>query len=183
LNKKEFRGFILKELKKLSKPQYEQCSYDIANKLFEDEMWKEATTIGLTVSNHPEVDTYQIIRKAWEQGKRVVVPKCHPKEKQMSFHTLTRFTQLESVYFGLFEPIEALTFRVEHDEIDLIIVPGLAFSGNGFRLGFGGGYYDRFLTDFKGNTVSLAFPVQLREDIPVEKHDIPVNKIISIEQV
>jgi 5-formyltetrahydrofolate cyclo-ligase len=182
MNKKEFRSFVLGELKKLSKPEYEQFSYEIANQLFADEFWKKAKTIGITVSNYPEVDTYQIIRKAWEQNKRVVVPKCHPKEKQMSFHELKQFTQLESVYYGLLEPIEALTSKVESVDIDLLIVPGLAFSNEGYRLGFGGGYYDRFLSDFKSNTVSLAFPIQLKDRLPIEKHDLPVQKIITYQK-
>jgi 5-formyltetrahydrofolate cyclo-ligase len=182
MNKKELRSVVLGELKKLSKPEYEQFSYEIANQLFADDLWKEANTIGITVSNYPELDTYQIIRKAWEQNKRVVVPKCQPKSKQMSFHELKQFTQLESVYYGLLEPIEALTKQVERVEIDLLIVPGLAFTNEGYRLGFGGGYYDRFLTDYKGSTVSLAFPSQLKEKLPIEKHDIPVQKIITYEK-
>jgi 5-formyltetrahydrofolate cyclo-ligase len=179
MNKKELRSLVLGELKKLSKPEYEQLSYEVANQLFSEEIWKQASTIGITISNYPELDTYQIIRKAWEQGKRIVVPKCHPKEKQMSFHKLAQFTQLESVYFGLLEPIEALTETVDKEEINLLIVPGLAFTNEGYRLGFGGGYYDRFLLDYNGSTVSLAFPIQLKAKLPIEKHDIPVQKIIT----
>ncbi|HYK72335.1 MAG TPA: 5-formyltetrahydrofolate cyclo-ligase [Pseudoneobacillus sp.] len=181
MNKKEFRSFMIKELKKLTKQEYEQYSYEIANHLFETELWKEASTIGVTVSNYPEVDTLQIIRKAWEQEKRVVVPKCHPKEKQMTFHEIHRFTELESVFYGLLEPIESKTVKVEREEIDLVLVPGLAFSENGYRLGFGGGYYDRYLANYNGNTISLAFPIQVNDQIPVEEHDIPVKKIITAQ--
>ncbi|MHC0035913.1 5-formyltetrahydrofolate cyclo-ligase [Pseudoneobacillus sp. C159] len=180
MNKKEYRSILMEELKKLSKPQHEQFSYEIANKLFSNPLWLEATTIGITVSRFPEVDTFQIIRKAWEQNKRVSVPKCHPKDRTMSFHAINQFTQLETVYYGLLEPIEANTLKVASDEIDLLIVPGLAFSKSGYRLGFGGGYYDRFLVNYRGNTVSLAFPQQIREDVPIEDHDIPVKQIISM---
>jgi 5-formyltetrahydrofolate cyclo-ligase len=179
MNKKELRSLIIGELKKLSKPEYEQFSYEIANQLFAEELWGKSKTIGITISNYPELDTYQIIRKAWEQGKRIVVPKCHPKVKHMSFHELKQFTQLESVYYGLLEPIEAITKTVDKEEIDLLIVPGLAFTNEGYRLGFGGGYYDRFLPDYKGSTVSLAFPTQLKAKLPIEEHDIPVQKIIT----
>jgi 5-formyltetrahydrofolate cyclo-ligase len=182
MNKKEFRSLVLGELKKISKPEYEQLSLEIANQLYSSALWQNANTIGITISNYPEVDTYQIIRKAWEQNKRVVVPKCHPKEKQMSFHELKQFTQLESVYYGLLEPIETLTRKVDKVGIDLLIVPGLAFTKEGYRLGFGGGYYDRFLQDYEGNTVSLAFPIQLKEKLPIEKHDIPVQKIITYKK-
>jgi 5-formyltetrahydrofolate cyclo-ligase len=180
MNKKEYRSILIEELKKLSKPQYEQFSYELSHKLFADPIWLESTTIGITVSRYPEVDTFQIIRKAWEQQKRVVVPKCHPKDRTLSFHVLNQFTQLESVYYGLLEPIETNTLKVESEDIDLLIVPGLAYSMNGYRLGFGGGYYDRFLTGYQGNTISLAFPQQIVDELPIESHDIPVNKIITI---
>lgn len=183
MNKKEHRTQMLNKLKALSKVEHEQYSYEIASRLFEESIWKEAKTIGVTVSNYPEVDTYQIIRKAWDQQKKVVVPKCHPREKTMSFHEINRFTQLESVYHGLLEPIESKTKKVEAMDIDLLIVPGLLFSSNGFRIGFGGGYYDRFLANFKRNTVSLAFSIQLIDQIPIEKHDIPVSKIITNENI
>lgn len=177
--KNKLRKQMMDSLKEIDKPQYEHLSYEIAQSLYKDSFWKEAKTIGITVSKYPEVDTYQMIRKAWEEGKRVVIPKCLPKTKEMVFRTLTQFNQLESVYYGLLEPIEELTHEVSANEIDLLIVPGLAFSMDGYRVGFGGGYYDRYLTGYKGHTLSLAFPQQLIEELPVEGHDLPVEKIIT----
>ncbi|WP_102274565.1 5-formyltetrahydrofolate cyclo-ligase [Cytobacillus massiliigabonensis] len=179
--KQMIRKKIMDKLAKIEKPQYEHDSYEIAQLLFQDTLWKEANTIAVTISKSPEVDTYQIIRKAWEEGKRVVIPKCLPRNKEMVFRTLTKFNQLESVYYGLLEPIEAVTREVPAKEIDLIIVPGLAFSKNGYRIGFGGGYYDRYLAGFAGQTVSLAFTPQLVAELPIEEHDIPVNKIITVK--
>ncbi|MEH7124529.1 5-formyltetrahydrofolate cyclo-ligase [Bacillus sp. JJ1503] len=181
--KKILRKKIIDRLSSINKPVYEQLSYQIANQLFQDKYWKEASTVGVTISKQPEVDTYQIIRKAWEQGKRIVVPKCLPKTREMVFRTLHRFDQLESVYYGLLEPIESETDEVSPNEIDLIIVPGLAFTENGYRLGFGGGYYDRFLTKYNGHTLSLAFHDQIVSKLPVEDHDIPVSKIITDEKI
>jgi 5-formyltetrahydrofolate cyclo-ligase len=180
--KKVLRKRVMTELEIMPKPQYEHLSYMLANQLFLDEHWKTANTIGVTVSRFPEADTYQIIRKAWEQGKTVVIPKCLPKTKEMVFRTLTAFDQLETVYYGLLEPIEAVTAEKDPENIDLIIVPGLAFTPDGYRLGFGGGYYDRYLQKFNGATLSLAFPAQLVPELPVEDHDIPVGKIISVKK-
>nr|WP_197414446.1 5-formyltetrahydrofolate cyclo-ligase [Bacillus sp. FJAT-29937] len=182
-DKKKLRKEIMEKLSMINKPQYEQFSYQIANQLYQDIYWQEAETVGITISKQPEVDTYQIIRKAWEEGKRLVVPKCLPKTRELVFRTLHRFDQLESVYYGLLEPIEAETDEVSPNEIDLIIVPGLAFTENGYRLGFGGGYYDRFLTKYNGHTLSLAFHDQIVANLPVEAHDIPVSKIITDEEV
>ena len=136
-----------------------------------------------TISKTPEVDTFQIIRKAWEQGKRIAVPKCEPKSRALEFRELKRFSQLETVYFGLYEPIVSETKSVDHEEIDLVVVPGLAYSKNGYRLGFGGGYYDRFLANYQGNTLSLAFQKQLVAELPVENHDLAVEKIITEAEV
>ncbi|MBS4173539.1 5-formyltetrahydrofolate cyclo-ligase [Bacillus sp. FJAT-49736] len=177
--KREIRKHIISDLKKLDKCTYEDYSFKIAKNLYQLPIWKEAGTIALTISRPPEVDTWQIIRNGWLQGKKIVVPKCFPETKQMSFKQITSFTQLEQVYFGLFEPIENEMPISNPQEIDLMIVPGVAFDKHGYRIGFGGGYYDRYLQHFKGNTISLAFSVQLYHDIPIENHDIPVQAILT----
>lgn len=179
MDKKKLRNTLQNELKKLSKPEYEHFSYEIAQWLYRDPDWKNADTIGITISKMPEVDTYQIIRKAWEENKRIAVPKCIPETKTMVFRALTAFNELESVYYGLFEPIVELTKEVPKEEIDLMIVPGLGFTKEGYRIGFGGGYYDRYLQDYKGKTLSLAFSLQIVPSLPIEPHDIPVSKIIT----
>lgn len=183
IEKKILRKEIQERLQTLPKEIYEHRSYTIAQKIFKDPLWQSAQSIGITISSPPEVDTFQIIRKAWDEGKQIVIPKCLPKERKMNFRKLERFDQLESVYSGLLEPIESKTDLVEPSDIDLLIVPGIAFDSEGFRMGFGGGYYDRFLQSFKGNTVSLAFQEQIVSNLPREDHDIPVEKIITDETI
>lgn len=177
--KKELRKSLQEQLSTITKAAYEHYSYLIAKRLYEESFWKEANTIGITVSKIPEVDTYQIIRKCWEAGKTVVIPKCIPIDRRLEFRTLTAFNQLESVYYGLLEPVPSMTEEVQPNEIDLLIVPGLAYTRRRYRLGFGGGYYDRFLQNYKGHTLSLAFQMQIVEEIPIEEHDLPVEKIIT----
>jgi 5-formyltetrahydrofolate cyclo-ligase len=184
MNEKNSTRKEIKELLSgLSKPYYEDYSYKIAQNLYNHEDWKQAKVIGVTISKQPEVDTYQIIRKAWESGKEVVAPKCHPKEKILTFHKITQFSQLESVFYGLFEPIIEKTIEVMPRDIDLLIVPGLAFTREGFRLGFGGGYYDRYLPQYNGKTISLAFDFQVIPQFTIEEHDIPVSTIITNVEV
>lgn len=182
-NKKSIRTEVREVLSQITKQTYEDYSYTIACQLFKEQEWKQAQVVGVTVSKYPEVDTYQIIRKAWETGKQVVVPKCIPAEKKLVFRTITEFSQLECVFHGLLEPIEALTKAVKPGEIDLLIVPGLAYTREGCRIGFGGGYYDRYLPHFSGHTLSLAFPEQLIPHFPADEHDIPVQKIITVNEV
>ncbi|KON90252.1 hypothetical protein AF332_09655 [Sporosarcina globispora] len=183
MDKKALRKEMLDKLKELSKPEYEQRSYEIARSLYSSPLWSQASTIGITVSKPPEADTWQIIRKAWEEGKRVAVPKCIPQSKQLVFRELNSFMELESVFYGLWEPNPDKTDEVHREEIETLIVPGLAYLKSGFRLGFGGGYYDRFLEHYKGRTVSLAFELQLINGIPVEDHDKPVEMIITDQQM
>ncbi|MBL5766062.1 5-formyltetrahydrofolate cyclo-ligase [Heyndrickxia sporothermodurans] len=179
MEKKELRECLKKDLSSIDRCTYEQNSYLIAKQLFGHPKFNAASTVAITLSRFPEVDTWQIIRKGWEVGKRMVVPKCIPKTKEMVFKEITSFKQLESVYFGLFEPIDGQTTEVKKEELDLIIVPGIAFTRNGYRLGFGGGYYDRFLHNYQGMTISLAFSSQIQSELPIEKHDIPVQRIIT----
>ncbi len=183
MKKSKLRQEMKQKLAGLDKPLYEDKSFKIAQYLFKEPCWMKANTIGVTISNRPEVDTYQIIRKAWELGKRVVVPKCDAKTKTMTFRELESFAQLERVFFGLYEPIEDCTNEMNINEIDLLIIPGLAYTLKGYRIGFGGGYYDRFLEKYHGFTLSLAFDDQIVSDLPIEEHDLPVAKIITNREV
>jgi 5-formyltetrahydrofolate cyclo-ligase len=183
LEKKQLRIQLKEILSNLSKPLYEDLSERISNKLFEDEDWKQANVIGITISKFPEVDTYRIIQTAWEQGKIIAAPKCYPKEKRMAFRIISDFSQLESVFYGLLEPVEEKTKPLNHENIDLIIVPGLGYTREGYRIGFGGGYYDRYLKDYSGKTISLAFRSQIIPSFGTEHHDVPVAKVITNDEV
>ncbi|TKC19911.1 5-formyltetrahydrofolate cyclo-ligase [Robertmurraya kyonggiensis] len=180
--KKQIRKQMQQHLADFTKPVYEHSSYQIAQRLFAESFWKEANTISITISRMPEVDTYQIIRRAWEEKKTVVVPKCYPADRTMVFRALMAFNELESVFYGLYEPIEEITVAVEKKDIDLMIVPGLAFTKRGERLGFGGGYYDRYLEGYGGKKIALAFQQQIVPSLPVERHDILLQNIITEEE-
>jgi 5-formyltetrahydrofolate cyclo-ligase len=183
MEKKQLRIQLRETLSNLSKTHYEELTKQITSQLYQDEDWKQSNIIGITISKFPEVDTYQIIRKAWELGKTVAVPKCYPKEKRMSFRIISDFSQLESVFYGLLEPIEEKTKLINHEDIDLLIVPGLGYTKEGYRIGFGGGYYDRYLKDYSGKTISLAFQLQIIPAFKTEYFDIPVAKIITNDEV
>ncbi|MGE8078136.1 5-formyltetrahydrofolate cyclo-ligase [Peribacillus loiseleuriae] len=181
-NKRKIREEMKRRLSSLSILEHTQLSREIAQKVFELKEWKQAETIGITVAVHPEPETNFIIEQAWIEGKRVAVPKCIPSSKALDFRYIASFSELETVYYGLKEPVLTTELAPKGD-LSLLIVPGLAFTRKGYRLGFGGGYYDRFLTDYKGNLFSLAFELQLMEHLPIEPHDIPVSKIITPNHV
>jgi 5-formyltetrahydrofolate cyclo-ligase len=163
--------------------EFWQCSGDIHKKLFSLPEWKNAQTIAVTISTGREVDTTRIIEKAWQENKRVVVPKCYPKMKTMEFRFITSFDQLERVYFGLLEPKVEETEKAHPDQIELMIVPGIVYDRRGYRIGYGGGYFDRYLTHYKNQTLSLAFSAQIVDTVPTEAHDIAVSALITEEEV
>ena len=181
-HKKKVRKEIKTSLEQLTDEQRVDYTKQISRQLFNLSEWKKAKIIGITISIPPEVPTLHIIEQAWREGKEVAIPKCNPENKTMQFKKITSFEQLESVYSGLLEPVEH-TLKVMPDEINLLIVPGLAFTRDGYRLGFGGGYYDRFLSGYNGSTVSLAFECQLMDKVPTELHDIPVHQVVTMDKV
>jgi len=177
--KLRLRKQIIEHMNSLSEERYTTLSEQIAFSLYAQKEWVEAKTIGITLSMENEVNTYPIIEKAWEEGKNVVVPKCNKGTRTMSFRQISNFDQLEIVYMNLREPIPALTEEVGADDIDLQIVPGVAYTGRGERIGYGGGDFDRYLVHYKGKTLSFAYSFQMVEHIPVEPFDKNVEKIIT----
>lgn len=167
------------QLKTLSSTTYQQKSMLIHKQLLQEHAIQKAKVIGITLSVFPEVETWSFIETLWAKGKKIVVPKCEPTTRKMTFYEITSFHQLEKVYMHLSEPIPSQTQKIEKEQIDCLIVPGLAYDRQGFRLGFGGGYYDRFLSDFKNPTLSMAFQLQVVEKIPIDDYDVPIEKIIT----
>ncbi|GAB3051092.1 5-formyltetrahydrofolate cyclo-ligase [Virgibacillus ainsalahensis] len=179
MDKLQLRKSAIAKLKSISVKEKQNLERLITNNLLHSTLWKDAHTIGITISQGFEWDTKQIIEAAWDQNKSVCVPKCNPQQKSLTFYQLDTYEQLEVVYYNLLEPKPEAKKRVEKLSIDLLVVPGLMFNTEGYRIGFGGGYYDRFLTDFTNETVSILSTDQLVNPLPSEIYDIPVNYLIT----
>ena len=179
MDKSNLRKSIRQQLETLEQNEYHTYSEQIKNRFFANKLVEKSTTIGLTISSFPEVDTEGIIRELWNRNKTVVVPKCSPKKRSMTFYKLESFDQLETVYMQLLEPNPLITEPVSSDDIDLLVVPGVVYSKPGYRVGYGGGYYDRFLSNYNGATISLAFDMQIKESIEREEFDLPVDTILT----
>lgn len=177
--KKELRKMGLDILKSLVGEERSNISTEIEKSLYQTDLWRQSNVIGVTISQVHEINTYPLIKKAWEEGKQVAIPKCFPKQNQLVFYQLTSFDELETVFYGLKEPIVEKTKKLHKNDIDLMIVPGLLFDYNGYRIGYGGGYYDRYLVDFPNYTVALATNRQLIEEVPYDVYDIPVQHLIT----
>ncbi|WP_391116061.1 5-formyltetrahydrofolate cyclo-ligase [Psychrobacillus sp. L3] len=181
--KKEAREEMKNQLATLDSMLYHTYSEQIENRFLIEKDVDQASIIGVTISAFPEVDTERIIKRLWEMGKTVVVPKCSPKERTMTFYKLENFNQLETVYMQLLEPNPLLTTYIYPNSIDLLVVPGIVYDSFGYRIGYGGGYYDRFLSEYNGQTISLAFDFQVCEVVERDNFDLPVNKIITNSQI
>ena len=183
MTKKVVRNQVLELMNSMDRDEHKRLSLDIVNQLLQSAEFRHAHTIGLTISSFPEVDTRPLIEAAWRSGKRVAVPKCIRETRDMDFRLINSYTNLETVYMNLLEPIVTETVAVEKDAIDLQVVPGVVYSSEGYRIGFGGGYYDRYLADYKGHRLSLAFDCQTNGAVPVESHDIPVQTIFTATKI
>ncbi|KGL40075.1 5-formyltetrahydrofolate cyclo-ligase [Listeria newyorkensis] len=175
--KATLREQILTELQKMDRATYEQRSRAIAEQLFQEEIWKKATTIGITIARFPEIATRAIIERAWQDGKTVAIPETNNKSKAMKFRVYKESDELCKKALGLYEPLESAVV-VQKNDLDLLIVPGVLFRTDGYRIGFGAGFYDRYLMDYQGATISLCYREQITADFMPEPHDLPVQKLV-----
>jgi len=134
-------------------------------------------------SKDNEVDTLHLIRSAIESGRKVLVPVAVTSTREMVWSELRSLDELTPSTFGIMEPKEDCVRPVEHGERDVALVPGIAFDAAGRRIGYGGGYYDRFLASFSGKKVALAYELQVYDSIPSEPHDLPVDVIVTEDRL
>ncbi|MGM0123892.1 5-formyltetrahydrofolate cyclo-ligase [Enterococcus sp. AZ194] len=178
MDKKAFRKKSIQLLQELNnfpelKKKREQV---ILSEFFTSELWQSAHSVAAIISLGFEFETSEIFLRGWQEGKRMASPKSFPKGK-MVFYETTPETDYTISTFGVKEPIPETV--VSPQELDLIIVPGLVFSKSGYRIGFGGGYYDRYLANYSGQTCSLVFSEQFQEDWSVDSYDMPVNHLFT----
>ena len=143
--------------------------------------WEQAQVVALTMSQDNELSTELLIQIALLQNKTVVLPRVLPK-RQMEFTTIDQDTVYDRHKFGMLEPIGGRI--VSPDEIDFVLVPGLAFTPNGDRIGFGGGYYDRWLPNTTATKVATTITKNLYEQPTwsIESTDQRVDQVIVLDK-
>jgi len=181
-NKTRIRKKILAKLWMQDKAERVVKSDKIKRRLFKENCFKNAESVMFYVSKSYEVDTANMIEEALKKGKRVIVPVTNPKEKKLIPSEIKCPNKdLAKGLFGIREPKKECIKAVNIKDIDMVIVPGIAFDDEGNRIGHGQGYFDRFLKYLpkKTPTIGLAFKLQLVRRIKVLPWDIPVTKIIT----
>ena len=131
------------------------------------------------VSTPIEVDTTAIIRRALKDGKRVAVPRCVPNTRQMEFYLIESLDELEPGTFGVLEPRPDPARLLTDPRKGLCLVPALCYDWKGFRLGYGKGYYDRFLAEFDGPIVGICYSSCIRRSLPHGRYDRPVELLVT----
>ena len=126
-----------------------------------------------------EVRTWDVLQAAWQCGKTVALPRCE-RGGRMAFYRVAGKTRLKKGMLGIFEPNEDCPLYTPVYE-DICIVPALAFDRSGNRLGYGGGYYDRYLASHPLFTVGICYPNGLTKQLPTEPYDIPVQQVICCD--
>lgn len=192
--KKNLRSRALSARRALLPPQRDQLAARAHERLLASSVWREARAIALYVSLPDELDTAPLLEAAWQTGKTLYLPRVRQQYGLMDFVSVRGREELRPGPFRLMEPPDSLPgFGPERAGLDfcpdLFIVPGVAFDRQGRRLGFGGGYYDRFLAgvrraarDTAPHRVGLCFGCQLLDELPAEPWDEYMTHICTDEE-
>jgi len=179
LDKKKTRQTVLQQRRAFSPTEKAEAEQRMLKFLQSWDVFRQAKTIHIFISKTDEPDTGPIIESAWESGKKVAVPCVLPDTFELFHSQLKSFDNLCSGALGVLEPFPEGRVAITPESFDLVIIPGVAFDSQGGRLGYGKGYYDRFLEQTAAFRLALAFDFQVLEKVPTEKHDVPMNGILT----
>ncbi len=157
-------------------------SHIIEERLFNLEEYQKSNFIFSFISFKDEVHTHEIIKNSLNMGKRIGVPVTVIKPRKLLVSELKDFEkELEIGYYGILTPKKEYQRILSPNIVDLVLVPGVAFDVEGYRVGYGGGYYDRFFSSLKKDVIKigLCYDLQILSQVPRDPYDIPVDLIIS----
>ena len=175
MDKKELRRSIREQKRAMSEEEIVQRSEALGKLFLESEAYKNAKTIYGYLPYNQEVRTVPMLEQALRDGKRVAVPKCYGDE--MKFIFMDDLSKVEKGYANIPEPIA--DEPIADDTTALVLMPGLAFDKEGHRIGYGGGFYDKFLEAEPNHpTLALCYAFQMLPHLETEAHDIPVDYVL-----
>lgn len=175
MDKKALRSMIREKKRAMTEEQIQSASERLGELFFASEYYQQARTIYGYLPYNQEVRTVPILEQALRDGKRVAVPKVYGDE--MKFIYIHDLSQVAKGYAGIPEPVA--DEPVADDPAALVLMPGLAFDRQGHRIGYGGGFYDRFLAAEPGHpTLALCYDFQMLEHLDTEEFDVPVDCVL-----
>ena len=175
MDKKELRSQIRQKKRAMTEEEICQRSEALGKLFMGSDLYKAAKTVYGYLPYNQEVRTVAMLEQAIRDGKRVAVPKVYGEE--MRFIFIEDMSAVEQGYAGI--PEHVADGPVADDETALVLMPGLAFDPQGHRIGYGGGFYDRFLEKEPGHpTLALCYEFQMLPHLDTEEHDIPVDCVL-----
>lgn len=187
MDKNVLRQRLLELRSGMAGPEVDSASRDIIETVMELEQWKDATEVLLYWPVRNEVDVRPLLQDAWAEGKRLFMPCCRRDEPgHMDFGVVRAEKDLTSGSFGIKEPCRSRCEFPDAVNPDLVIVPGVGFDRDGYRIGFGGGYYDRFLARPRKEgfiSVGVCYSFQIVDGFPREPWDQPVELICTDKEM
>ena len=175
MDKKALRAAIRQQKRAMTEEEIVTKSQKLCELLMETDLYKNAKTFYGYLPYNQEVRTTPMLEQALREGKRIAVPKCYGAE--MKFIYLDDLTKVEKGYANIPEPIE--DGPIADDPTALVLMPGMAFDREGHRIGYGGGFYDKFLAQEPNHpTVALCYDFQMLPHLETEEYDIPVDLVL-----
>ncbi len=185
VKKERLRGELLEMRRKMAFEEVFRLSLRIQKRFLGSAFFRSAKRLALYSSFENEVLTDDIFQKSIECGKEVFYPRVVRGSGRMAFFKVERLNELSPGSYEIPEPGEGKGAKAGPDSFDLVVVPGIAFDLGGNRIGYGKGYYDKFLKEVKSGVVALAYDFQVLSGgkIPVEPHDMQVSAIVTEKRV
>ena len=177
MDKTSLRKQIREKKRAMTLREIETASEKLGALFLQSALYQNARTVYGYLPYNQEVRTTPMLEQALRDGKRVAVPKVYGDE--MKFIYLTDLSKVETGYAGIPEPVE--DEPVADDPTALVLMPGLAFDKEGHRIGYGGGFYDKFLAKEPNHpTLALCYGFQMVSELPTEEFDIPVDVVLWV---
>ncbi|MGO3751557.1 MAG: 5-formyltetrahydrofolate cyclo-ligase [Peptoniphilaceae bacterium] len=181
MNKKEFRSSMLEKRDSLDFKYLKDASSKIYKNFIKSDLYKNSENIFIFVSYKKEVDTHELIKYALKDSKNIFVPIVNRESKTLSFSHLKNFDDLQPSYMGILEPTIETRNIVDPNLADLVVTPGLAFNQEGYRIGYGGGFYDKFFSSIESKPIKLGigYSIQLVDEIVHDDLDQKLDYFLS----
>ncbi|GGE24170.1 5-formyltetrahydrofolate cyclo-ligase [Marinithermofilum abyssi] len=183
--KRQLRQRMLEKRRQLSDERIAKESHAVCESIKMEGDYRKARVVFAYIPFRNELDIRPLLKDAWNQGKRIVVPKSDPRSRKMTLIEIFHLQELEPGAYGILEPPEVPERIVGPKEVDLAVVPLVAFDLSGYRLGYGGGYYDHFFARAGDHLVRMgvAYSFQQAASVFPEKHDQPLHIVVTPERV
>lgn len=181
-DKNSLRKYEKSRRKNLSSIEKKRIDKIICENLLASDAFKQTEIIFAFSPLEIEIDITSVLEASLRE-KKLALPKCYSKNKKMAFYLIKSLSELKISEYNILEPLEDKDNEIMPNENTLIIVPGLVFSKNGERVGFGAGYYDRYLAENKAKTISICYEKSIVDRIETNIYDIRIDEIITEDNI